>query len=997
MTPGGIPAAKHPFAPMHISRLCAERVGIMCLFRRIACAALLLCIVLPLAACAQSTTTDTVPELTPLSSFHDIPGITPVETAAIESLIASHERFSFAMMLGSDCFYDDNGVLQGFSPLVCAWLSDIFGVPFDPVIVEWDELQNGLRLQEYDFTSDTPASWRDENGYFMTDAIAERSIRLFLAPGVNAETSSLRCGYLEGSVVVSELSSLLEPGSILVPVANLTQANNMLLSGDIDAFIGQETAEPVITAQAAITTIPSVTYNTFSIATRNPAYRLIISAIQKYLESGGGYELNMLEETGNYLYLRRQLIASLTDEERAYLAVHQNPAAIIPVGIEFDNYPYSFYNAREGQWQGISVDLLAEMEKLTGMHFGYINSRNTDWATILSMLKSGEFAMTTELIRTPEREGQFLWAEAPYVIDNYALLSLSEYPNLNPSQVPRARVGLVIDTAYAEAFHELYPNHAYTVEYETTLAAFDALERGEVDLVMMARNLLLSATNYLERTGIKENLLFDRRYSSHFGFNINQQILCSIISKAQRMLDVDQIATAWTRKVFDYRGKLARAQVPYLIGAAVLMLCVLVLLMVLLLNTRQMGKRLAVTVAQRTEELKKRTDELEVQTETAQIASRAKSNFLARMSHEIRTPLNAIVGMTEIARRSVVKDPGKATSSLGEISTASSHLMGIINDVLDMSKIESGKFKLSFESFALMPAMREVTQIIQPRCTEKNLAFIVHLDEAADLAVSGDRLRLNQVLINLLGNAVKFTGDGGSIHFTVDRLEDGGDEAVVSFTITDSGIGMTDEQKQKLFRTFEQADDTIATRFGGTGLGLAISQSLVAQMGGLITVESQIGKGSTFTFTLHMAKTGPIEDLLIGKDDGMPNFAGKRILLVEDIELNRMIVTELLAETQLDIDTAEDGAQALAAFDASEPGYYQLIFMDIQMPNMNGYESTRHIRALNRPDAAEVPIIAMTANAYREDIDNALSAGMNGHLSKPINIDDIITALRRWL
>jgi CheY-like chemotaxis protein len=310
-----------------------------------------------------------------------------------------------------------------------------------------------------------------------------------------------------------------------------------------------------------------------------------------------------------------------------------------------------------------------------------------------------------------------------------------------------------------------------------------------------------------------------------------------------------------------------------------------------------------------------------------------------------------------------------------------------------MSKIESGKFSLVREAFSLHETLEEVTRIIMPKCADKHIEFTRRFTVIPSTGVQGDRLRLKQVFFNLLGNAVKFTPEGGKILFSAETLEETETTLRVTFQIRDTGIGMTEAQLEKLFTAFEQADKDIAVRYGGTGLGLAISQNLVEMMGSKIRVHSGPGKGSSFCFTLAMEKSDSLCAPETEKDAALPDFTGKRILLVEDIEINRVILKELLADTRLTIDEAVDGKQAVDKFSQSPEKWYDLVFMDIQMPNMDGYEATRKIRNLHRPEAAGVPIIAMTANAYREDIERARQAGMDGHIAKPIDLNAVIRIL----
>jgi PAS domain S-box-containing protein len=431
----------------------------------------------------------------------------------------------------------------------------------------------------------------------------------------------------------------------------------------------------------------------------------------------------------------------------------------------------------------------------------------------------------------------------------------------------------------------------------------------------------------------------------------------------------------------------------------------------------------------------------------AEEASRAKSAFLANMSHEIRTPMNAIIGMTDIG--------GKAESlerkdyAFAKIKKASHHLLGVINDILDMSKIEANKLELSNISFSFEEMLSRVADIIRFRTNERKQHFVVEIDPAIPPRLFGDDQRLAQVITNLLGNAVKFTPEGGTVtlcaellsgsdEFLLGPLEhacaecagragyakfpgfDGltertsllpGDDDVVTLrvTISDTGIGITNEQKVHLFEQFEQAESSTTRKYGGTGLGLAISKEIIMKMGGIIDVTSAQGEGSSFFFIVPMRRVEEDENDVdestntdarakltsdLEGDDGF--LEGRRLLLVEDVEVNREIVSALLESTRIGIDFAEDGQQALDMF-VADPKRYDIIFMDVQMPVMDGYDATRRIRELDAPESRTIPIIALTANVFREDIDRALGAGMNGHLGKPLDCQEMLVVLGTYL
>ena len=389
----------------------------------------------------------------------------------------------------------------------------------------------------------------------------------------------------------------------------------------------------------------------------------------------------------------------------------------------------------------------------------------------------------------------------------------------------------------------------------------------------------------------------------------------------------------------------------------------------------------------------------------AESASKAKSTFLSNMSHDIRTPMNAIIGFATLALDDI-RDGKKVEDYLSKILSSSKHLLGLINDILDMSRIESGKVVLEEQETDLVTTLQELQSIMEGQAKERKLKLHVDYSNLRDRHVYCDKTRLNQVMFNLLANAVKFTSEGGSIWLTMSQLEptcEVEDRAIYEIRVKDTGIGIGKEFIKHIFEPFERERTSTVSKIQGTGLGMAITKNIVDMMGGTIEVESQKGVGTEFIIRLELrlqAEAGAANEEGAKQHshaEGVAEFAGKRLLLAEDNELNREIACMLLSKYGFVIDTAENGQEAVDLVAASAPDYYDLVLMDIQMPVMDGHEATRKIRSLENKVLAKVPVVAMTANAFDEDRKAAKECGMNGFISKPINMQEVVQALRMCL
>lgn len=398
--------------------------------------------------------------------------------------------------------------------------------------------------------------------------------------------------------------------------------------------------------------------------------------------------------------------------------------------------------------------------------------------------------------------------------------------------------------------------------------------------------------------------------------------------------------------------------------------------------------------------MQKREKIVEVEKKRAEEVSRAKSSFLSNMSHEIRTPLSAIIGLQTIALR----DPDlsqKTRNNLEKIGSSANHLLGLINDILDMSRIESGHVTVKNDEFSMQELLDQISIIIQGQCHDKRLNYKCNIADNVKDYYIGDDLKLKQIIINILGNSVKFTNPKGDVKLTVEQLSEDNGICKMRFTMQDTGIGMDPEYVPKIFETFSMEDVSNTTRYGGSGLGMAITKNLVEIMNGEIHVESKKGVGSTFVVILPLTASDRdrAKETDSESSDGNiePVLSGKRVLIAEDVDQNAEILADLLDTEDIRSARARNGEDAVRMFSKSEKGFYSAILMDVRMPVMDGLDATKAIRALDHPDAKTIPIIAMTANVFDEDVERSMKAGMNEHLSKPVEPDKLFDTMARLI
>ena len=715
----------------------------------------------------------------------------------------------------------------------------------------------------------------------------------------------------------------------------------------------------------------------------NPGNKEVLDGLNMALERILDANPNFAAERYAVNFPDRLVNIQLSDRDLEYV----NERKTITVAVPENWYPLYCKETPLKNHTGIMADVLDEIKSFTGLRFSYVYAKN--YADAIRLIQQGDADILGFFLGDENDAAQLgLALSASYVSANNIIVR-----NKACSYPAPGLVGALVE-------NQRLPS-GISVEkirfYPSIKEALFAVNNGEADFIYGLSSRMEQDILRYHFTNLAPVTLVNDQSTISFALPIPvDPDLLTILNKAINNLSESERTVIRNRNLESIG--VSEFSLTDFIYANPLQFMFIVMFVLSVLFTALLlaiGARMKATVIQGN--LKR-----------AEAANLAKSEFLSRMSHEIRTPMNGIVGMSTIAMQNI-DNTDKIKDCLEKVIMCSKHLLALINDVLDMSKIESGKVELRHESFNFRAFLQDFENLYGEQAKSKGISYETVLASDLEVQIIGDSLRLNQVLSNLLSNALKFTPAKGIIKLRVSKTGEDQENVYLRFEVIDTGCGIAEENYDKIFESFEQENVDVTYKYGGTGLGLSIVKRFTQLMGGGIHVTSVQGSGSTFTVDLPFGKI---------KESGKPtrfsdidgrsdlardcyvidyDFKGKRILLVEDNELNREIAEELIGATGASVESAEDGVQAVKKFKESAEGYYDLILMDVQMPHMDGYEATRCIRALGRSDAQKVPIFAMTANAFAEDVQKSREAGMNAHISKPLDIRAVYKQMNRYL
>lgn len=712
--------------------------------------------------------------------------------------------------------------------------------------------------------------------------------------------------------------------------------------------------------------------------------RTINNAIVQMNENEDDWQKTLFMD--NYVDVVEQEVV-FTPDEKEYIKAHSTDDN--PIVIAADNAWKPFSYLENGKHKGIIPDYWREILAMTGMKYRF-DDFGEDVFHISHITEGKADIYLGTSLSANDAEKQNMLVSATFMTSGVAMLH-----SRNKKEI---KLIAVCDlTPYLNSTLVLHKGQK-TCRFYSSDEAYSALKKGDVDAIYCYSHDAERIMNS-DRSGFA---MYDMVPGVTIGLKAMTSLdadhrLMSIMSKCINKMKGSQtesiIAKNLTMNVSDFTLVDWMFQHPYLsILSLILLILVIYFLinMFILLRGESRSNKLNKTQLAKIRLL---NTQLQEATRDAKAANKAKSNFLFNMSHDIRTPMNAIIGFANLIEKNV-DNPEKCSEYIGKVKKSSDFLLSLINNVLEMARIESGKVELNETPILISSIMESVMSVYEEQMKQKKIDFAINLDINTN-AIYCDEVKVKEVLLNLVSNAYKYTHEGGRITLNIEELPCEREGYVnIRTMVSDTGIGMSKEYLPKLFEEFTREQNSTESKIEGTGLGMAIVKRLIELMGGTISVESELGKGTTFIINLsHKIAEIETEVSAKAKHNDEVDLVGKRLLLAEDNDLNAEIAMEILGEIGIVAERAEDGERVIEMLTKAESNYYDAILMDVQMPKMNGYEATRIIRQFSDKVKAEIPILAMTANAFDEDKQEAIKAGMNGHLSKPINIGELMKKL----
>lgn len=874
---------------------------------------------------------------------------------------------------------DEGGEKSGYGYDLLRYMSRYLNVSYEYVGYDksWAEMLRMLDDGEIDMVAFANKTEERKEKYdfsrpigFFGTALFVREDNRAVIPGDYSTYEGLRIGLVEGNAQNKNIANLAEAMHFTyqpVIYKSIKDVGIALQKGEVDAIVKSSFRRGIHEKQVEL-------------FAENPYY-IIVKKGNTRLLSEINYALDQLNHVeGDWkaqLYRRyygskASSLLQFSDEEKMLLQSYVANGVFLQVLCDPARYPYSY--VENGEMKGIVPDYFRRVAASIGLPYQFVICRSREeW---LAYRNRGDCDIILD--------GRL---DAENVLEKKDWVSTTPYMTLRVAQVFRQdfdgniQTVATVDQGVSDPIEDYYSQNVRKVSYPTREGALQAVADGKADAAYVFYYMAQEYVNRDQSGLLSYTLMEEPSFPCRMIVTQHaNHALAGILTKAIYDMPanlLEQIASKYTSYKMENMSFLMMARLHPTIAI------LLVLLMLLLIALLAMAVIRLRRMKQSEEE---RAEEMASLAEQAKAASQAKSVFLSSMSHDIRTPMNAIIGFTKIA---LEKNPDPSIrKDLEKIEISSHHLLTLLNDVLDISRIESGKVKFQPKPVDLSAIHRGILEIMRGLIANRHLTLWESASLFPDTYVMADEVRLREVLVNLISNAIKYTKDGGRISLMCAMKELDETHVEVTYEISDSGIGMSEDFVQHIFEEFTQEDAGAArTEYKGTGLGMAITKNYVELMGGTIQVWSQKGVGSTFTVTLPM-EIADMPLLRPDQDASAPaDLTGIHVLLAEDNDLNAEIATVQLESLGVDATRAVNGKEALQLFETRPKGTFDLILMDIMMPEMDGYEATRAIRALDREDARTIPILAMTANAFDEDVEKSQKAGMNGHLSKPIAID----------